>query len=266
MRILKYLLTAMSVLAVSSALQAKSFPDSECQECHGERGFSVPLGQHGASGKKELFVDSAFFKDSVHGNHQCTDCHTDIEEVPHRKDGLGVVDCISCHEQLADKNPVARKRRSSLLGGQPPRRIVAFTSDYKLSTHANRGIENNATCASCHTAHYVYPSEDKRANTYRLKSPGVCGACHEKALAEYRQSMHGATLKTPWKGDSATCSDCHTSHQINAIAKLPAHRIITQGCGNCHQSEPIWPARTVSLPGMAARTHPDVWIVTTVTK
>ena len=237
MRILKYLLTAMSVLAVSSALQAKSFPDSECQECHGERGFSIPLGEHGASGKKALFIDSAFFKDSVHGNHQCTGCHTDIEEVPHRKDGLGVVDCVSCHEKLADDNSVVRKRRSSLLGGQSPKRIVAFTNDYKLSTHADRGIENNASCASCHTAHYVYPSEDKRANTYRLKSPGVCGACHEKALAGYRQSMHGATLKTPWKGDSATCSDCHSSHQINAIEKLPAHRIITEGCGNCHQSE-----------------------------
>ena len=53
----------------------------------------------------------------------------------------------------------------------------------------------------------------------------------------HRKSMHGAALKRPWKGDSATCSDCHSSHRINDVKKLPAHRIITEGCGGCHKDE-----------------------------
>ena len=231
------LILSASFLFSGSALQAKSFPDSDCTECHGERGFSVPLGEHGELGKKELFIDTDFFKNSVHGKNQCTDCHTDIEEVPHRKGALGAVDCVTCHEQLAENDTTASKRRNSLFGGSPPKRVVTYTQDYQVSAHGDQSIGNNAACSTCHTAHYVYPSEDSRANTHRLNSPGVCGACHEKALKQYRQSMHGAALKTPWKGDSATCTDCHSSHQISDIKKLPAHRIITEGCGECHQDE-----------------------------
>ncbi len=240
MRVAQSFLAAASIvglLTTSSSLQAEPFPNSQCQECHGERGFSVPLKEHREAGKRALFIATDFFGGSVHGKNQCTDCHTDIEELPHRKTGLATVDCVSCHEKLADRNAVASKRRSSLLGGPPPKRIVAYTRDYQLSSHADPTIENNANCASCHTAHYVYPSEDSRATTYRLKSPELCGSCHEKALAQYRQSMHGAALKRPWKGDSAVCSDCHSSHQISDLKKLPAHRLITQGCGECHQDE-----------------------------
>ncbi len=231
------LFTTMSLLSSINTLQAKPFADEDCTECHGERGFSIPMGEHGSSGKKQLFVDSRTFKDSVHGKGHCTDCHTDIEELPHRKRSLSTVDCISCHEKLTEDDTIASKKRNSLFGGPPPKRVVTYTKEYQLSAHGDQGIKNNAKCATCHTAHYVFPSEDKRAKTYRLNSPEVCGSCHADALKEYRQSMHGAALKTPWKGDSATCTDCHSSHQINDIKKLPAHRIITEGCGSCHQAE-----------------------------
>ncbi|WP_198265420.1 cytochrome b/b6 domain-containing protein [sulfur-oxidizing endosymbiont of Gigantopelta aegis] len=239
MQILKtfsVLFSAVILLASLNSLQAKSFPDEDCTECHGERGFSVP-NKHGQPGKQKLFVDTATFKDSVHGSNQCTDCHNDIEKVPHRKRGLSTVDCVSCHEKLTENDTVASKKRNSFFGGPPPKRVVTYTEEYKVSAHGDQGIKNNAKCSTCHTAHYVFPSENKRASTYRLNSPEICGSCHEEALKEYRQSMHGAALKTPWKGDSATCSDCHSSHQISDIKKLPAHRIITEGCGECHQSE-----------------------------
>lgn len=231
------LFMSATVFSTGGQLHAQSFPDSDCTECHGERGFSVPLGENGEEGKQELFVDTDFFKGSVHGSNRCTDCHTDIEEVPHRKEGLATVDCVTCHEKLTEDDTTASKRRNSLFGGSPPKRVVTYTKEYQVSAHGDKKVKNNAKCATCHTAHYVYPSEDSRAKTYRLNSPEVCGACHEKALKQYRQSMHGAALKRPWKGDSATCSDCHTSHQINDITKLPAHRVITEGCGQCHEAE-----------------------------
>ncbi len=231
------LLIMMTLLSCLNSLQAKSFSDEQCTECHGERGFSVPLGKYGESGKKHLFVDAALFKDSVHGKNQCTDCHMDIEELPHKKNGFDSVDCITCHEKMIHDGSIASKRRNSLLGGSPPKRVVTYTKDYQVSAHGDLAIKNNAKCSTCHTAHYVFPSEDKRANTYRLKSPQVCGSCHEKELKQYRQSMHGAALKTPWKGDSATCSDCHSSHKVSDIKKLSAHRVITEGCGECHKAE-----------------------------
>ena len=224
-------------LSSFNTLYAKSFPDAECTECHGERGFSVPLGKHGERGKQELFVDTDTFKQSVHGDNRCTDCHNDIEEVPHRKSGISTVDCVTCHEKLAEDDTVASKKRNSIFGGPPPKKVVTYTKEYKVSAHGDQGLKNNAKCATCHTAHYVFPSDDKRAKTHRLNSPDVCGSCHEKALKEYRQSMHGAALKRPWKGDSATCTDCHSSHQINDITKLSAHHVITEGCGNCHEAE-----------------------------
>ncbi len=229
------LVNSLFFLIFVEAVSAESFADEECQECHGEAGFSVPLGEYGEGAKKGLFVDDGFFKESVHGGLQCTGCHTDIEELPHRKKKLGEVNCISCHEKLAE-NLVPNKKQAKWLRPKPPL-AVSHTRDFKLSVHANRDVENNATCATCHTAHYVYKTDDPRASTYRLNSPEMCGRCHGKALSEYRLSMHGAKLKRPWKGDSATCSDCHSSHKISDVSKLPAHRVMSEGCGSCHEDE-----------------------------
>ncbi len=85
MRISKFFPAIISLIAILtsiSSLQAKSFPDSECTECHNEKGFSVPLGEYGELGKQKLYTDYDFFKGSVHGQLQCTDCHNDIEKVP----------------------------------------------------------------------------------------------------------------------------------------------------------------------------------------
>ncbi|EGV50820.1 cytochrome b/b6 domain-containing protein [Candidatus Endoriftia persephone] len=218
----------------SFALHAKPFPDTECQECHAQKGYSVPQDDHGAAGKRLLHVDPDALGESVHGHLACTDCHADVEKLPHRKDGLQTVDCVSCHQTI--KGDWVPSKRAAWLAPEPPR-VVTHTREYTLSAHADTSIANNATCATCHTAHYVFPSDDSRASTYRLNSPEMCGACHEKQLKEYRQSMHGAALKTPWKGDSATCADCHSSHQVSDMEKTPAHRVVTENCGECHAAE-----------------------------
>lgn len=48
----------------------------------------------------------------------------------------------------------------------------------------------------------------------------------------------GRRLFAPmWKGDSATCADCHSSHQISAKEGVDSHRVITEQCGTCHARE-----------------------------
>ncbi len=217
-----------SLFLLSFSAFPKDFSLADCQECHGQKGFATPDGQ----ANKALFVATQAFQESVHGKLVCTDCHQDVEKLPHRKTGFQKVDCVGCHEHLEAR--WAPGKRARWLAPEPPK-VVTFSRDYVLSAHGDDSVPNNASCATCHTAHYVYPSSDPRASTYRLNSPQLCGACHTKAFAEYRQSMHGQALKRPWLGDSATCSDCHSAHRVSDLSKLPAHRVVTENCGECHE-------------------------------
>ncbi len=224
----------------TGSFAAADFTDEECTECHGVKGYSVPMGEHGETRKRSLDINVSAFHDSAHGKLKCVECHAGIEKLPHRGEKLKAVDCVTCHIESAKiKTRVdgrdwrglkkARKKEKS--------ELVINTERYTNSIHADTKVENNADCAACHTAHYVYKSTNPKASTYRENSPQMCGECHYKSLKEYKRSIHGAALKTPWKGDSATCSDCHSSHEITKKEGLTAHRIVTKNCGSCHKKE-----------------------------
>ncbi|WJW74999.1 cytochrome b/b6 domain-containing protein [Thiohalobacter sp. IOR34] len=221
------------------AAAAPAIDDAECLECHGVKGFAVPEGAHGGGRKRSLDLNYEAMQESRHGELACVECHSDVERLPH-EDELAKVDCVSCHVRL---DPQQIRERVKPKGRAITRRVktppvVVQTEAYTHSIHAERaegGLVDNADCADCHTAHYVFSSSDPRASTYRENSPQMCGGCHQDALAEYGQSVHGAAIRTPWKGDSATCSDCHSSHQVSEVKGLSAHRIVTKNCGNCHE-------------------------------
>lgn len=208
--------------------------DTDCLECHGVEGYAVPSGAHGDEKKRRLDLNAEALRESVHGKLTCLQCHQDIQQLPHDKKGLQAVDCVTCHLSL--KEGTIPERRTWLIDQEPD--IVTKTKQYTTSIHAkeHKGTPTkvNAGCADCHTAHYVFLSQDHRATTYRLNSPEMCGHCHEKALNEYRQSVHGMALRTPWKGESATCSDCHSAHEATHKKALNASRVFTQQCRQCH--------------------------------
>ncbi len=211
----------------------EALTDADCQECHGVDGYSVPSGRHGETKRRQLHIDEEGLRDSVHGKLECLQCHNDIEQLPHRKGDLGTVDCVDCHLSLgAGTTP---KRASWLAFDEMG--IVIQTKRYTHSIHADQTLEGNASCADCHTAHYVYPSDHPDSRTYRINSPAMCGSCHAQALKEYRTSIHGATLKTPWKGDSATCTNCHSAHRISEKEQVATQRVMVEKCGDCHQQE-----------------------------
>ncbi|HHJ18362.1 MAG TPA: cytochrome C, partial [Gammaproteobacteria bacterium] len=142
--------------------------------------------------------------------------------------------CVSCHIQQGEGSAPQRTRWLS----SDTMNIVIQTKRYSHSIHAEKDGETiNATCADCHTAHYVFPSKDPRSTTHKLNAPESCGVCHAEELAEYRQSIHGASRRTPWKGDSATCTDCHSAHEIGEKGAVTANRVITAQCGTCHSKE-----------------------------
>lgn len=79
--------------------------DSTCMECHAIRGFAVPTGDTGDTRKRSLHIDVASLQDSVHSEEQCTSCHIDIKQMPHKKDKERTIDCVTCHEELSKKQP-----------------------------------------------------------------------------------------------------------------------------------------------------------------
>ncbi len=213
--------------------------DKQCLDCHGVKGFSAIDEKDGVRTKRAIDVNHKAMLDSLHGKLECVECHKDIKELPHKKEKLKAVNCVTCHQQL---DPVVIRGKSKTVGRGANQRtktpdVVSHTKDYSQSIHGDPTKDNNARCNTCHTAHYVYKSDDPRALNFRENSPQMCGDCHQKAFKNYQKSVHGAALKTPWKGESATCTDCHSAHDISDAKGLNAHRIVTKNCGNCHEDE-----------------------------
>lgn len=237
---------ARAELPVAADVGREAITDRHCLECHGVAGFAVPTGPHGDTPHKPLFVAAGLLRESVHGKLSCLACHTDIDRLPHKRGTLAKVDCLTCHQGL-NREPEALmqeiNRGRAMVGLIPavvptPTQAHRLTREYAASLHGRlrKGdtARRNAECQECHGSHAIFPAGDKRSRSHRLSSPTVCGGCHAKALDDFRHSVHGAALHTPWKGKSAVCSDCHPSHRIDDN-KLPASwREIAGNCGNCH--------------------------------
>ncbi len=233
-------IVALILLLTATVGQAAEFTNEECLDCHGIESFAVPTGKHGEGPKRALGLNDEAFYDSAHGKLACVECHTGIEKLPHKKGKLAEVNCVDCHienNRVENVGNLKRKKSRQHRKFTTRVRVDESTRLYVDSIHANKNVKDNAHCSSCHTAHYVYPADNPKSTTYRENSPEMCGECHEKSLREYRRSIHGAALKTPWKGKSATCTDCHSAHEISKTRGLDAHRVVTKNCGNCHEME-----------------------------
>jgi len=216
--------------AALSTPQAPALDKSVCLGCHGNEGFSMP----DESGKpRELFVHGEKFGKSVHGKRQCVECHKDITEIPHKAGVQHKVSCVQCHDDLwKQAQKEGTTQQNARLGW-----VVDRINHYMGSVHARPSradqSRTNASCYSCHDAHYVYPAGSDERAAWRMKLPDTCGACHTKQLAEYRTSVHGQENA---KGNSAVavCSDCHTTHDIQSPQLASVRHDITANCGNCH--------------------------------
>ena len=76
-------------------------PDSRCLDCHGDEKQKTDVRDDGTPVK--IFVEHAQLTASVHGDRSCTDCHTTIERVPHRKAPHVAVSCVDCHRDTWEK-------------------------------------------------------------------------------------------------------------------------------------------------------------------
>lgn len=195
-----------------------AYPQNACLACH---------GTHGPTGAP--YVDPEAFAASVHGDFGCIICHPDAGRIPHP-------------EKLARADPLACARCHG-----------EITETYQESIHGRalaQGEEDVANCKDCHGTHDILPKDNPNSQVYPFNLPATCGKCHSNAkLAEkhnipipkayqtYMQSIHGVGLSKVGLLFSATCNDCHGTHDIQPIQD-PRSTInpknLPNTCGKCH--------------------------------
>jgi len=228
------LLTSLQIPLSSLAFAEPDNPklqNNKCLKCHGKENYT----KKGANGEpRRLHITAEKFKESVHGDRDCVNCHTDIVKVPHKKGVDRKVGCISCHMDLWEQ--------SQLAGGNGKNARLAVVAEqiesYMGSIHARPNIDDqsstNATCYNCHDAHYITPIDSIANPRVRLKNPNVCGQCHTEALDTYMTSVHGKETGSG-NTEAAICSDCHSTHGVANPNGVSGRLAITANCGNCHQ-------------------------------
>ncbi len=206
------MLVAVAV-ASPGAPQPKHEDIDTCLACHGDQSMSITL----PSGEvQSLYVDRAEFEHSVHGGKLgCTDCHTDITEVPH------------------PARPFRTKREFTIAYTEACKRChFANYSKTLDSVHYRaiaRGDRMAPVCVDCHGAHNITPPGQPRS-----KISQTCAVCHEKVSATYAKSVHGRALIEDKNADVPTCTDCHHAHDI-AGPHAPGWRLKSpELCASCH--------------------------------
>lgn len=197
---------------------AEGTSNADCLECHDDEEFK-------SADERSLHVPTAAFAASVHGELECTNCHADVEEIPH-EEHLAKVDldtCEGCHDEAV--------------------------AAYRTSRHAAAGDRPAAAgCADCHSdVHVARSHTDPASAAHWTHLAATCAKCHAanattgarlpitRPVEAYLKSVHSSRVAAGTH--AAVCSDCHGSHAI-LPASDPSSTIwpsrVPETCGTCH--------------------------------
>jgi hypothetical protein len=165
------------------------------------------------------YIDVERYNQGVHGGMDCSLCHMEIDQDEHpNPENLGenatdLFDyeaCASCHPQEYEY--------------------------YQLGVHADvlSGATDSAseypapTCGHCHDPHYRQVLSRLQVIDAQVH---ICGQCHPSELETYLENYHGKTAVNLDFADSASCADCHGSHEVLALGE-PQEAV--EACQKCH--------------------------------
>lgn len=192
--------------------------NESCEECHED------VEEHNLDLQK-----------SVHSNIACADCHTyaaanlyEHEEEPELAKGAN---CETCHSEIVE--------------------------EHKQSIHGIKlaeGVDEAATCASCHGSHGIVNVNDENSKVNPKNLAETCATCHDDPdFAEkfhmsvshpgkmYSTSVHGKHVLAG-DADAANCSTCHGVHNIkNRVQEGSTISPINlpNTCEQCHEQEVV---------------------------
>ncbi len=197
----------------------------KCLICHGKLGFKKVK----ETGKvKRLYVDTEKLNNSVHKDKKCTDCHYNVESIPHQ-DTPGRVNCQHCHY------------RGNPEGAPETDKYIA----YEKSVHGKevkKGNPDAPVCQDCHGNHNIKPVKSPKANTAHSKVAETCGKCHMKQYNAYMNSTHGIAVYEEGSEEAPDCTGCHGEHSIES-SESPESKVfasnISHTCSDCHSVEGI---------------------------
>ncbi len=155
------------------------------------------------------------------------------EPEPHAaivQDGITVTGdnsyCVVCHS--------AENRTTTLASGDVM--SLHVTSDMIAgSVHGTDNPEGAFGCLDCH-ADASFPHDNVRpasARAYTIQANERCTQCHVEQSTALVDGVHAVGLE---RGNlrSATCVDCHGSHNVQPIHD--DHELTVEVCGTCHVS------------------------------
>ena len=199
--------------------QGPNLSKATCLGCHGQPDFSTTL----ANGQtRSLFVSADHFADSVHGSFQCTTCHTNVTEIPHKV------------APLPEAQAQYRQEAPRICGSCHTAELGAYSKSIHGDLVLSGTDVNAAVCTDCHTTHAVGAPT---ATTTELAIVQECGTCHQDRLQTYLRTVHGQVASLGY-AFAAKCYDCHGYHGIQRVSDpaspvYPANRLAT--CRKCHQ-------------------------------
>lgn len=165
------------------------------------------------------YVDVQRYNQGVHGGMECSVCHTDIDTQEHpNPENLGrsataafpYEACASCHPQEYEQ--YQHGVHAELLSG-----ARSSESEYPAPT-----------CGDCHDPHYQQVWSRLQVIDAQVS---ICGQCHPSELASYLDNYHGKTAVDLDFEESASCADCHGSHEVMALDQ-PQDAVLA--CQKCH--------------------------------
>lgn len=244
----------LAVAALSLAANAVNAQEREinCMACH----------------------DDVHFDSTAHAGVACKDCHTNVTRPRHKKEDLAdltgdaicaqchtmatramgrsvhgdKVACVDCHgdahvmrkndDLLSPMSPVGQVQTCGDCHAQLPGQkhmIDSFVDSVHGRGLLRSGLVSSPTCSTCHGSHRVVEVENERSPTSFQNSPQMCGDCHQYVYQEWLNvSAHGVAW-TAGNTGTATCIDCHSSHEIRDPVTDRAERLgIVDQCGDCH--------------------------------
>jgi cytochrome b subunit of formate dehydrogenase len=139
-----------------------------CQECHDMEGYAESIHAQSVAGGNK---DSAACVD-CHGLHNVASI-SDMSE--HDVAMLKIEPCITCH---ADEELVAR---NDLLYNA----VDTYMHDYHGKNYRLGFPEQSATCADCHGAHAVFPSDHQSSSVFGENRVETCKKCHSGASKQF---------------------------------------------------------------------------------
>lgn len=194
-------LCLLLLLSAGVKAQDTSFDPENCLYCHGKPWMAVS----DSAGVRNFYVDEGVFKESVHGRFACRQCHTDVDQVPHRTP-LQKVNCaVACH--VID--PYTGKDYSHFKMAQ----------DLAASVHGKTGHgaydHRKPTCKDCHFNSVYWqklPEDMERAQE-------KCRACHENYNELDEDFKHLALHISEdeyWRHQQnfEACIRCHTDNKL----------------------------------------------------